>query len=56
MQTPTIQQFNLFNLQHGSNHDTHIRIQETIYYASRFNLAILVSDTSSSGTGNIHYE
>lgn len=33
----TIRRFNIFNMQHGSKQDTHIRIQETIYYAeSRF--------------------
>lgn len=37
MQSTTIHRFNLFNLQHGSDHDIHVKIQEIIYYSeSRF--------------------
>ncbi|KAF8806061.1 hypothetical protein BYT27DRAFT_7257484 [Phlegmacium glaucopus] len=32
MPTHTIRRFNPFNLQHGSDHNLHVRIQEVIYY------------------------
>ena len=37
----TVQLFDPFNLQHGSNRDHHIKTQEVIYYAeSRFRQAL----------------
>ena len=37
MPIPTIRRFNPFNLQHGSDHNIHVKIQEVVFYGeSRF--------------------
>ncbi|KAF8799290.1 hypothetical protein BYT27DRAFT_7121080 [Phlegmacium glaucopus] len=47
MPTHTIRRFNPFNLQHGSDHNLHVRIQEVIYYGES-QLWSVVNDISKA--------
>ncbi len=39
--SPTIRTFNPFNLQHGSDQEWHVKVQEIVYYGdSRFRQAL----------------